>query len=468
MTRTKIVATIGPSSNKPEIIRRMLHAGMNVARINFSHGDHETHTQTVQMLREIAQQENKVLAILGDLQGPKIRLGRFEPFEVQEGQPITLSCDLNDPETLPLPHPELVRVVQPGSKLVLGDGEMELRIVGKSFPRLQCVVMYNGKLEPRKGVNTPGTTLPISSISDKDRADLRLVCGLDLDYVALSFVRSAHDILELRFLMKEYGNPNIAIIAKIEKFEAINNLQAIADTADGLMVARGDLGLDLPTEQIPLLQKRIIKVGNELGKPVITATQMLQSMVEHPRPTRAEASDVANAVLDGTDAVMLSNETAAGRYPVESVEMMKSIANMMEEEFPYETWRQRRVQIASLGRISEAISTASCSIAERINAHAIVTSTMSGYTAQQIARHRSPVPVVAVSPLAKTQRRLAMVWGVECILMKHVTNTDDMMVETLDAIKERGVKRGDFLVITSGVPFGQSGMTNLIQVHALE
>ncbi|MCA9981117.1 MAG: pyruvate kinase, partial [Anaerolineales bacterium] len=236
----------------------------------------------------------------------------------------------------------------------------------------------------------------------------------------------------------------------------------------GMMVARGDLGIDLPTEQVPLLQKRIIKLGNELGKPVITATQMLQSMVDLPRPTRAEASDVANAILDGTDAVMLSGETAAGKYPVESVEMMKNISNMMEGEFPYEAWRQRRLQIASLGRISEAISTACCSIAERINAQAIVTSTMSGYTAQQIARHRPITPIIAVSPRDETQRRLALVWGVECVLMPPVNNTDELIHHTVVAISTVNMHKGDRLVLTSGVPFGTSGVTNLIQVHQIQ
>jgi pyruvate kinase len=467
MARTKIVATIGPASNKPDIMRRLLHAGVNVARINFSHGDHATHSETIETLRRIAKEERKVLAILGDLQGPKLRLGKFESVPVEVGDMVILSSDLaNLAGALPLPHPELVEALQAGARIVLGDGEMELRVLDKEGQRLHCTAVYAGLLEQRKGINTPGTTLPISSLTDKDKEDLRLICDLQLDFVALSFVRQAADIIEVRSLMETYGR-KIAIIAKIEKFEAIENLREIAEVSDGMMVARGDLGIDLPTEQVPLLQKRIIRLGNELGKPVITATQMLQSMVTFPRPTRAEASDVANAILDGTDAVMLSGETASGNYPVEAVETMKNIANMMEAEFPYEAWRQRRLQIASKGRVSEAISTASCSIAERIGARAIVTSTMSGYSAQQVACHRPATPIVAVSPRPETQRRLALVWGVECILMPPVTNTDELIHHTVLAVSSVRMKSGDTIVLTSGVPFGTSGVTNLIQVHQL-
>lgn len=467
MSRTKIVATIGPSSNNTDTIRRMIHAGMNVARINFSHGDHETHVETVRLLRHVAKEEKAVLAILGDLQGPKLRLGRFESFTVQAGDLVTITIDPNNTKAIFLPHPELFEALQPGARLVLGDGEMELRIFGKSETELQCTSLFNGKLEQRKGINTPGTRLPIDSITEKDKLDLTLICALNLDFVAMSFVRSGADIVALRALMAEQ-NADMAVIAKIEKFEAIEELEGIAAEADGLMVARGDLGIDLPTEQVPLLQKRIIHVGNKLGKPVITATQMLQSMVDYPRPTRAEASDVANSVWDGTDAVMLSNETASGKYPVEAVQMMKNIATMMESEFPYELWQQKRWEIARIGLTSDAISTGCCSIAERIGAKLVVTSTMSGYTAQQISRHRPSTPILAVSPLPKTQRRLALVWGVECLLMPHVADTDEMLSRTVEAVASSlHLTAGDKLVMTSGVPFGRSGFTNLVQVHEI-
>jgi pyruvate kinase len=292
---------------------------------------------------------------------------------------------------------------------------------------------------------------------------------MELDYVALSFVRTADDIHELRELMAQKG-ANIPIIAKIEKSEAIEHLKSIREVADAIMVARGDLGIEVPPQQVPLLQKKIIAACNAVGKPVITATQMLQSMVEHPRPTRAEASDVANAILDGTDAVMLSGETASGKFPVEAVLMMKHIAEITEEEFPYEAWQSRWQQLEGdrAASITQAISTASCVIAEQVHARVIVSSSMSGYTAQQIARHRPRTPIMAVSPQESTKRRLALVWGVDCLSVPNFTETDEMLEVTIGAIERYKLNLGDKIVITAGVPFGRSGQTNLIQVHEIK
>jgi len=468
MARTKIVATIGPGSANPETIRRMLAAGMTVARVNFSHGDHAGHTQTVNMLREVAQQERKTLAILGDLQGPKLRLGHVKAggMMLSPGDEIVLTPHPGQPAMIHMPHPDLIAAVQPGSRLVIGDGEVEFTVAEKRGDTLRVIVTVGGLLESRKGVNAPGTDLPISCLSDKDRNDLELICDLDFDYIALSFVRSSYDVEELRSLME--GRPRqIPIIAKIEKSEAIDNLIAIRDAADGLMVARGDLGIEMPPQELPLLQKRIIAACNEVGKPVITATQMLQSMVEHPRPTRAEASDVANAILDGSDAVMLSGETATGKYPVESVLMMKQIAEIMERAFPYEQWRDRRVAAHANGSVTEAISGASCSIAEEIGAAAIVSTTLSGWTAQQISRFRPRSPILAVSPSAHTQRRLALVWGVETQLVPDFRDTDTMLAQTIQAVRDYGLEPGHRVVITGGVPFGKVGQTNLIKVHTV-
>ncbi|MBP8001344.1 MAG: pyruvate kinase [Chloroflexi bacterium] len=471
MARTKIVATIGPASNKPEVIRKMLAAGMNVARINFSHGDHEAHTTTVKLLREIAAAEGKVLALLGDLQGPKLRLGhvRAKGISLNVGDEIVLTAHPGQPAMIHLPHPDLIAAVQPGARLVIGDGEVEFQVAHKKPDTLYCVVTVAGLLEARKGISAPGTELPISSIPEKDIQDLDLICRLELDYVALSFVRNAEDILELRRMLKERG-VSIPIIAKIEKSEAIEHLDDILAVTDGMMVARGDLGIDMPPQQVPLLQKRIVRACNRAGKPVITATQMLQSMVEHPRPTRAEASDVANAILDGTDAVMLSGETASGKFPVEAVQMMRHIAEITESDFPYDTWRRRRQETESeIATVTEAISASSCAISEEIKARAIVSSTMSGYTAQQIARHRPKTPVLAVSPLVRTQRRLALVWGVECLLVsKMYVATDEMVDETVAALRPLGLHEGDRLVITAGIPFNQVGQTNLIQVYEVK
>ncbi|MFO7663550.1 MAG: pyruvate kinase [Chloroflexota bacterium] len=468
MARTKIVATIGPGSANPETIRRMLTAGMTVARINFSHGNHPAHTKTVNMLREVAASEGYVLAILGDLQGPKLRLGHVKAggMMLSPGDEVVLTPHPGQPAMIHLPHPDLIAAVEPGSRLVIGDGEVEFTVAEKRGDTLRSLVTVAGLLESRKGVNAPGTDLPISCLSDKDREDLKLIIALDFDYVALSFVRTAFDIKELRELMKDKPR-QIPIIAKIEKSEAIDNLIAIRDEADGLMVARGDLGIEMPPQELPLLQKQIIRACNEVGKPVITATQMLQSMVEHPRPTRAEASDVANAILDGTDAVMLSGETATGQYPVESVLMMKQIAEIMEREFPYDQWRDRRLALGGNFGVTEAISASSIGVAEEIQAAAIVSTTLSGWTAQQIARYRPRAPILAVSPSPHTQRRLSLVWGVECILVPQFPDTDTMLTETADALLLYGFQTGDQVVITAGVPFGSSGQTNLIKVHTV-
>jgi pyruvate kinase len=471
MPRTKIVATIGPASSNPETIRRMLQAGLDIARINFSHGDHESNSATVELLRQVAGSEGKILAIMGDLQGPKIRLGHVRTGGIQLGlgDEVVLTPHRGQPGMIHLPHPELIGLIQPGARLVVGDGEIELVVTEKKADTLRCAVTVAGLLEARRGLSAPGTPLSISTITDRDRDDISLICRLQLDYVALSFVRTADDIHELRDLMRAHGH-EMPVIAKIEKIEAIENLVEISETADGLMVARGDLGIEVPPQEVPLLQKRIIRSCNEAGKPVITATQMLQSMVDHPRPTRAEASDVANAILDGTDAVMLSQETAAGAFPVESVLMMKQIAEMTEREFPYDWWRNRRRQSFGHGTASatQAISASSCAVAEEIGARYIVSTTMSGYTATQIARHRPITPIIAVSPSPQTQRRLALVWGVTCVQVpSFFYETDEMLEKTVAAVEPLGLKPGERIVITAGVPFGRSGHTNLIQVYEM-
>ena len=469
MARTKIVATIGPASSHPDMIRKLLRAGMNVARVNFSHGDHDSHKATIDNLRRIAAEEEQVLAILGDLQGPKLRLGyvRTDGIQLALGDQVMLTPHRGQPGMIHLPHPDLIATISQDARLVVGDGEVELRVIEKQEETLRCTVTVPGLLEARKGINAPGTRLPISSITAKDRRDIKFICQQELDYVALSFVRTADDIAELRQLIAAEGGPPLPIIAKIEKSEAIDHLEAIRDAADGLMVARGDLGIEMPPQEVPLLQKQIIATCNKVGKPVITATQMLQSMVDHPRPTRAEASDVANAILDGTDAVMLSAETAAGNYPVEAVLMMRQIGEITERKFPYDVWRTKRQQrMHQSNDITEAISAASCAVAEEVNAKAIVSTTMSGYTARQIARHRPATAVIAVSPREQTQRWLALVWGVQTLVVdKFFSSTDDMLLKTVETLRPHGAVPGDRIVITAGIPFGSSGQSNLIQVH---
>jgi len=469
MSRTKIVATIGPSSNTPETIRSMIRAGMSVARVNFSHGDHQTHTKTVHTLRRIATEENKILAILGDLQGPKIRIGnvRAGGILLTLNDEVLFTPHRGQPAMIHLPHPELFQSVTIGARLVIGDGEVEFKVIEKQKDVLRCLVTVAGKLESHKGINAPHTDMGISSITEKDREDLLLACTLNLDYVALSFVRHEDDIDELRDLMRAAGNV-VPIIAKIEKNEAITRLEEILQAADGIMVARGDLGIEAGPEHVPTLQKRIIKLCNRAGKPVITATQMLQSMVQHPQPTRAEASDVANAILDGTDALMLSGESAAGKYPVESVAMMEKIANIIEEDFPYSSWRVQRQKQHKDDRVTNAISGAVCGVAEEVNAALIVCSSMSGYTAAQISRYRPETPILAVTPLEKTQRRMALIWGVDCLLIPQLNDSDNLVTAVITAVRTQNISAGKRIVITAGVPFGQSGQTNLIQVHQLK
>lgn len=469
MSRTKIVATIGPASDNEQTIRALLESGMNVARVNFSHVvEEEAAIELVTRLRKVADEIDHTLTLLADLQGPKLRLGKVPggSIELQLGDLVTLTAT-EQPDTIPFPHPELYDSIGLGARLVLGDGEVELQVIYKEENLLRCATTVPGRMGSRKGVNMPGTRLPIPSITEKDARDLVTICKLNFDYVALSFVRSAEDIRDLRRLMAELG-ANIPIIAKIEKSEAIDALLEIRDEADGMMVARGDLGIDLPAQEIPFLQKRIIRACNEVGKPVITATQMLQSMENSPIPTRAEATDVANAILDGTDAVMLSGESAYGKYPIRAVKMMRSIATMAEENFPYHDWEVRRKAQLELttDSVAEAISSASCGIAELLNAQAIVTNTVSGYTARQVARYRPRTPIIALTPLEETRRRLNLVWGVETVQVPRYDTMDEIFNNTPRLVANTGLyKEGERIIITAGTPYARTGLTNLIQVH---
>ena len=467
--RTKIVCTLGPSTDHPEILRAMIRAGMSVARINFSHGDHAAHARRIAMVRQIAQEEGAIIALLGDLQGPRWRVGVIEGgyIAIAPGQRITLTTRMvpGSPQEVHLPHPELVALVRPGQTLLLDDGLLEFQVEEVNGTDVICRVVRGGTLSSHKGINAPGLPLTLPALTEKDRTDVRFAVEQGMDYLALSFVRTAEDVRQLRALLHELG-ASIPIVAKIEKREALENFEAILEAADAVMVARGDLGVEIPPEEVPIHQKRIIRLCNRAGKPVITATQMLNSMVSHPRPTRAEASDVANAILDGTDAVMLSAETATGTYPVEAVQMMARIARIAEGAMPHRQWLDL---IGESAEVTEAISRATVEIAEQVGARAIVTSTMSGYTARMIARHPPPVPILAVTPVPATLRRMALVWGVEPVLMPSVRNTDEMLGAASQAALQSGLARpGDLIVITAGVPFGRPGHTNLLKVHRIE
>ena len=468
--RTRIVCTLGPASDSDEIVRAMIRAGMDIARMNFSHGDHPTHAARIERVRRIAREENVVVAILGDLQGPKIRIGEIAGGAAQlaAGAAFTLTTRAvaGDSSAASIDFPDLYKSVKGGERILVDDGLIELQVVSVSGADVITRVVNGGALKPHKGVNLPGVLLKISALTDKDRADLVFAAGHDLDYIALSFVRRPEDVMELKQLLAARG-ATIPVIAKIEKREAIDAIDAILDVSDGVMVARGDLGVEAPPEQVPLYQKMIIRKANAAGKPVITATQMLESMISNPRPTRAEASDVANAILDGTDAVMLSAETAVGKYPVEAVETMERIADAAgnSEQFKY---HPRDVD-AGRASITDAIGNATCEVARQLNARLIITATKSGFSARMISRHRPATPIFAVTSSEQTQRRLALVWGVQSALVDETASTDAMIAASLAAAVEQGAADvGDLVVITAGVPAAISGRTNMIQVRVIE
>jgi pyruvate kinase len=473
--KTKVVATIGPASWDEEVLRAMMRAGMDVARINFSHGEHDSHAETIAKVRKIAQEENRVVAVLCDLQGPKIRIGKLkDPLDLDDGEMLTLTSDPADGtgNIVPLPHPEIFKDICAGKRLLLDDGNLEFQVESATERTLVCKVVHGGRLESRKGLMAPDTDLTLSAITDKDRADIKFAVSQNADYLALSFVRFAEDIDELRQLMQKAGG-DIAVIAKIEKHEALDHLEGIIATCDGVMVARGDLGLEIPVEEVPFYQKRIIKLCNKAAKPVIVATQMLSSMVESPRPTRAEASDVYNAIVDGTDAVMLSNETTVGEFPVESVRTMTRIATFADVDSLREHPPKRMLGgdiHAEVGQksISNAISEAVYHISELLNLRAILTMTLTGYTARLVAHERPHTAILCVTPNEVTYRRMALVWGVKPLLVPRLESIDEMIEGVVEAALNEGVvDRGDTVVIVMGAPFYVGGQTNMLKIHKI-
>ncbi len=466
MPRTKIVCTIGPASDSPELLARLIEAGMDVARLNFSHGAHAEHAAVIAALRRIAEDRHRPVAILQDLGGIKLRIGEIVggAVRLQSGAPFTLTSRPvpGDGREVSMSLSNLPESVRPGDRLLLADGEIELVAENVTASDIHCRVVAGGPLSSHKGINLPSRSIAAPGLTDKDREDLAFGIAQGVDYVALSFVRSADDIRQARALMAEHG-ATIPVIAKIEKHEALSRIDEILAESDGIMVARGDLGVETPLEHVPLLQKMLIEKANRAGKPVITATQMLLSMVENPRPTRAEVGDVANAILDGTDAVMLSEETASGRYPVEAVATMKRIAEDTEAAFPFEQW-MRRFEDRSLQGLPEAVAGAACELAEHIGAALIVAWTESGTTARLVAKHRPRRPILALSRLPATARRLALVWGVIPLVARERRDTDAMMEQAPALALEAGLlEPGETAVITAGIPMGVAGSTNLIK-----
>lgn len=470
MTRTKIVCTIGPASADEGVLRQMLRAGMSVARLNFSHGDHATHEQYIGLLRRLAREEDVNLAIMQDLQGPRLRIGVLEEEVVNlvAGQEFILTGRqvVGTDREVTVEGVDLAREVAPGNTVLIDDGQIELTVVRTGDEDVVTRVATGGPIRSRKGINVPGVTLSVPTITEKDRRDLRFGIEQGVDFVAMSFVRSAADVTELRRLMAEMGG-EAPIIAKIEKHEAVAAFDAILEAADGIMVARGDLGVETSAEEVPIVQKMAIAKCNAVGKPVITATQMLNSMIQSPRPTRAEASDVANAILDGTDAVMLSGETSIGHYPVLAVKTMARIATKAEDLLG-RTWARAADRGRAEDETADAIGRATVEIAEGIGAKAILTMTSSGYTARLIARHRPSEPIVAITHRETTLRRLALTWGVTAMLVPHYDSVDSLFAIADRAASASGAaKAGDSIVITAGLPIGLGGRTNLLNIHTV-
>jgi pyruvate kinase len=480
--RTKIVATLGPAWEQPDQMTALLDAGVNVVRINASHATSEIRARWIGELQGIMQGRAESGAILVDLQGPRIRVGTLsEPLHLDVGQRVVFAPEADArPGEIPTTYDDLAADVRAGARILLDDGLLNLEVTEVRGPRVQAVVHYGGELKSHKGMNLPGLEVSAPALTEKDLEDVRQAVALGVDYIALSFVRRREDMEELRRLVPR----NTKLIAKIEKDTALRNLCGILDASDAIMVARGDLGVELPFEEVPLMQKQIIREAGLHGKPVITATQMLESMIHAPRPTRAEASDVANAILDGTDAVMLSAETAVGRYPLEAVRAMDRIAREMEMQ---RTGRGVTIDAALGRRTSEgvplpnhqagpggpvrtedAIAVAVCAAAEMLSAPVILCFTSSGFTARKVATCRPGVPVFACTPEPETFRQLSLVWGVTSALIQHSTDYDAMLAVARRHILERGLARpGERLVVTAGVPFDMPGTTNLLKIEAV-
>ena len=441
---------------------------MDVARLNFSHGTQTEHLEVITTVRRIAERLGKSIAILQDLAGLKIRIGEIASGAVmlEAGAPFTLTTRqvLGSRQEVFVDYPHLTEDVQRGDRLLLSDGDLELEVIGTTGEDVHCRVITGGTLASRKGINLPARSITTPTVTDKDRDDLAFGLRHGVDYVAQSFVRTAADVLEVRGMIQDHGS-TVPLIAKIETQDALTNIDEIIDSVDGVMVARGDLGVAVPLATVPRLQKMLIGKANRAGKPVITATQMLRSMQDSPRPTRAEVTDVANAVLDGTDAIMLSEETAIGRFPLEAVRMMAAIAADAESVFPFEAWIHR---FETGGPLPDAVARAACSMAADIDAAAIVTCTQSGGTARRVARYRPRAPILAPTPHAETYRRLALVWGITPLLNQSQPTTDELIAGAVGAaLAAARVQRGDTVVITAGVPVGRAGMTNLIKVETL-
>ena len=471
MRKTKIVCTIGPASESEEMLEKLIKAGMNVARLNFSHGDHAEHKTRIDSIRKVSKRLGKTVAILLDTKGPEIRTHNMKDglIELEKGSEVTVSMTEVEgtPEKFSVTYENLINDVEEGSYILLDDGLIELQVksIDKANGEVLCDVLNTGELKNKKGVNLPGVKVSLPGITDKDADDINFGISEGVDFIAASFVRRPSDVLDIRKLLEAKQNKNISIIPKIENQEGIDNIKEILEVSDGLMVARGDMGVEIPPESVPMVQKDLIRKCNKLGKPVITATQMLDSMQRNPRATRAEASDVANAIYDGTDAVMLSGETAAGQYPEEAVKTMRNIAVSAEAAQDYKKLLSDRTKLVETSLVN-AIGVSVAHTALNLNVKAIVAATESGSTARTISKYRPQSDIIAVTPNAETARQCALVWGIFPVVKEGRKTTDALLNNAVaTAVETERVQNGDLIIITAGVPTGEKGTTNMMKLH---
>ena len=467
MKKTKIVATLGPASSSPEVLKELFLNGVNVCRLNFSHGDHDQHREMIRKVKALREELNKPIAILLDTKGPEIRLGNFQggSCQLEVGDRFNLYMDdrLGDQKGVSISYKNLSQDIQVGDHILIDDGLVDLRVIEKSKDLIKTIVLNEGKLENHKGVNLPGVKLNLESLTAKDKEDIQFGIQEGVDFIAPSFIRKAEDVYAIRQILEDHGGAHIRLISKIESKEGVENMDAIIQASDGIMIARGDMGVEIDPEEVPLVQKTLIQKCIAASKPVITATQMLDSMIRNPRPTRAEVTDVANAILDGTSAIMLSGETASGKYPILAVTTMNRIAIRTEEYMDYD--KSLKAKPKGRTNTTHAISQSTCIIARDLGAKAIITATSSGYTSRAISKFHPRVPIIAVTTSPQVQRQCALDFGVFALEAPYGSSTDEVLSTAVRrALEESFIKEGDLVVLTAGLPVGVSGTTNMIQV----
>lgn len=471
LKKTKIVATIGPASESEEMLKKLIKQGVNVCRLNFSHGDHEEHQRRIDNIKKVREELGIPVAIMLDTKGPEIRLGNFKDgiVEIKQGQDFTLTTRdiLGDETIIGVSYKEMPNDVSVGGIILIDDGLIEFRVKEITDTDIKMEALNEGILKNHKGVNVPNVNINLPALTEKDISDIKFGVKNDVDFIAASFVRKAADVNDIRRVLEDNGGLNIDIISKIENQQGLDNIDEIIHVSDGIMVARGDLGVEVPTEEIPLIQKELIRKCNVAGKPVITATQMLDSMIRNPRPTRAEVTDVANAIIDGSSAVMLSGETAAGKYPLEAVRTMYNIAINIENSLDYKEMLKSK-SVGNEISTTNAISKATVNTAADLGAKAIITATSSGYTSKAISKFRPKAPIIAATTKESVMRKMALEWGVYPVLAPESNSTDEVIELSISATMEAGyVEEGDLVVITAGIPVGLAGTTNMIKVHTI-